>query len=132
MDGVVKVADRVSVALPYPRIFRDLLESHSFGAFVLGDIRVCGNIRGEEDSLDGLLADKALTDALVNAGFLPFARPETGSYDRVCFDVRDRSQPADAPIVLMDHESILSHRRLPRPKELARGFVALLQGHGQP
>jgi hypothetical protein len=132
MDDAADVTARVSVSLPYPRIFRDLLESHSFAAFVLGDIHICGNIRGEDDSLDELLADKALTDALVNAGLLPFARPATGSYDRVCFDMRDKNQPADAPVVLMDHESILSHGRLPRPRQLAGSLIKLLEEHRQP
>jgi hypothetical protein len=132
MDDATDAADRVSVSLPYPRIFRDLLESHSFAAFVLGDIHICGNIRGEDDSLDELLADKALTDALVNAGFLPFARPETGTYDRICFDMRGKTRPKDAPIVLMDHEAVLSHGRIPRPRQLAGSLIKLLEEHRQP
>lgn len=102
------------------------LRSHSFGPFELGGVRVYSNIKGEEDSLNKLLGDSALTHVLVKARFLPFGRPATGSYDRVCFDVRSSNCLIDAPVVLMDHEAVLSHGRIGRPKMLAKGFWHLL------
>ena len=130
MDGATSASDRVLPDLPYPRLFAELVERHAFVAFDVGRVRVCGNVRGEENSLEELLADKAMTQALCGAGFLPFGRPASGAYDRVCFDMRGREHAADAPDVLMDHEAILSFNRIPKPKRLADGLMALLGAEG--
>ena len=128
MDEVVDAAARFSTQLKYPRVFQEFVERHAFVAFEVGGIRVYGNVQGEEDSLEDLMEDKILTRDLVNAGFLPFGRPSTGSYDRVCFDTRATHRPMhDAPVVLMDHESILSKNRIPKPKWIADGLIDLVQ-----
>ena len=126
MDDAVSATDRLSIPLPYPRLFGALLAGHSFVAFTVGGIRVYSNIRGEEDNLEELLSDTALTRALVEAGFLPFGRPATGDHDRVCFDLRGLKNPLDAPVVRMDHEAVLSHNRIPRPTMVARGIMQLI------
>lgn len=126
VDEVAGAADTVTTPLQYPRVFREFLVRHSFVAFDLGGVRVYSNVQGEEDGLADLLADKILTRELVNAGFLPFGRPATGSYDRVCFDVRTAQDPDDAPIVLMDHEAILSNNRIPKPKWISDGLMELV------
>lgn len=130
MDDVGHAANRVLPGLPYPRLFAELVEGHTFVAFDVGRVRVYGNARGEEDSLEDLLADRILTDTLCGAGFLPFGRPATGHYDRVCFDMRGREHAVDAPVVLMDHEAILSFNRIPRPEHLADGIMELLDTDG--
>jgi len=127
MDEVVRDKERLSVSLPYPRLFAELLAGHSFVAFEVAGVRIHSNLRGEEDNLEDLLADKLLTVTLVEAGFLPFGRPDTGDYDRVCFDMRDRKQSLDAPVVQMDHEAILSFNQIPRPRQLADGIVQLFE-----
>lgn len=132
VDEIANPADRLSVSLPYPRLFGELLAQHSFTPFELGGIRVFSNIKDEEDNLECLLADAVLTRTLVKAGFLPFGRPVTGSYDRVCFDVRGVKQPLDAPVVLMEHEAVLSHNHIPQPKMLAGGITELVAKYGAP
>lgn len=127
MDDATDAPERLHPDLPYPRLFAELIERHTFVAFDVGRVRVYSNAYGEEDSLEELLADTILTEALMRAGFLPFARPATGSYDRVCFDVRGRHGAFDAPIVLLDHEAILSFDRIPKPEHLADGLLELLE-----
>jgi hypothetical protein len=126
MDEVSSPAERLASRLPYPRLFSGLLAHHSFVGFDVGAVRIASNIKGEEENLEDLLADEALTHALVDAGFLPFGRLATGNYDRVCFDMRGGKNPLDAPIVRMNHEAILSHNRIPRPEQLASGIMHLL------
>jgi hypothetical protein len=125
MDDSIAPEERLVLELPYPWLFRQLVDVHSFVAFDLGDVRVFSNLRGEEDNLEDLLHDRFLIPPLVDAGFLPFARPEGGSYDPICFDVRQCSKGVDAPIVLMDHESILTHKRVPSPEFIASGMLDL-------
>lgn len=125
--GVTPAPERCVVDLDYPRLFSDVVRDHLFAAFVVGGIRVHGNLRGEEDSLEELLGDKILTQALCEAGFAPFGRPATGSYDRVCFDMRTRRHPFDAPVVVMDHETVFSHNKIPKPRKLADGIVHLFE-----
>jgi hypothetical protein len=125
MDGVASAAERCPFDLEYPRLFSDLMREHAFVAFVVGGVRVHSNLRGEADNLEELLRDKALTRELYGAGFAPFGRPSTGNYDRICFDMRGRRHPFDAPVVVMDHESILSHNQIPKPRKLADSLVEL-------
>lgn len=127
MDGVASAEEReVPAGIRYPRIFAELLSTHSFMAFEVAGVRIHGNLPMEEHSLRELLADKALTVVLAVAGFSPFGRLANGAYDRVCFDIRGRTCPFDAPVVLMEHEAILCHSRVPRPRLLAAGIMELL------
>jgi hypothetical protein len=112
--------------LPFPRLFAELLTRHSFVSFEARGVRVFGNLRSEEDNLEALLDDRILTNTLMTAGFLPFGRPATGNYDRVCFDVRGQEHPVDATVVLIDHEAILSYNQIPKPRELAPGILELV------
>ena len=127
LDDVVGVADRLTVGVAYPRLFSDLLRLHAFAAFDVGGVRVHGNVRGGQDSLEALLQDAFLTRTLCDAGFAPFGRPDTGSYDRVCFDMRKAVPSGDAPVVRMDHEAILSFGRLLEPAVPAGGIVHLFE-----
>lgn len=131
MDDVASAAERLPALPQYPRLFREFVERHSFVAFDVGGVRVFSNLAGEEDSLGDLLADKVLTRELTEAGFPPFGRPTTSSYDRVCFDVRVSPDVEDSPVVLMDHEAIFSKNRIPRPRRLAASLVQLFEVEGQ-
>jgi hypothetical protein len=123
-DGAA--ARRTGPNLPYPGLFAELLETHRFVAFDVGPVRISGNVQGEDDSLEDLLSDTILTSALTAAGFLPFGRPVTGSYDRVCFDVRGKARAYDAPVVLMPHEAVLTRGRIPKPEHWADSLFSLL------
>lgn len=131
MDDSVAPEERIKIELTYPRLFAQLVRDHLFIAFDLGDIRVFSNLLCEDDNLESLLRDRHLVPPLITAGFLPFARPAGGSYDPICFDVRGLAQPADAPIVQMDHESILTHFQIPNPQPIAAGILELPMYWGQ-
>ncbi|MBI1347016.1 hypothetical protein GC163_12080 [bacterium] len=109
----------------YPSFFQNLIREYAFQAFAIGETLVHGNLISAEDNLKGLLEDQYLTDTLVDAGFLPFGRPASGNYDRICFDARQMKRNSDAPIVRMDHESILSFDQIPEPILVASGFFEL-------
>jgi hypothetical protein len=126
MDDVSGAARAISPSFKYPRVFQEFTEQHAFVAFDIGGVRVYSNLQGEEDNVEGLLADRILTRGLVDAGFLPFGRPVTGSYDRICFDVRGLQYSEDAPVVWVDHEAILSKDRVPKPRRLADGLMEWL------
>jgi len=113
--------------MDYPKLFSELIRCHSFTAFEVGGLTICSNLQGEECSLAALLRDETLTRALCEAGFAPFGRPSTGSYDRVCFDMRGTSRALDAPVVLMDHEAILSFGSIPQPRVIADGLLQLFE-----
>ncbi len=126
-DGIAEKSERISTAIKYPRIFQSFFDEHLFSEFDIGPVTIFSNIRTEEHNIQELLDDKDLIPPLVNAGFFPFGRSSTGSYDPVCFDVRGREDSNDAPVVQIDHESILSKNRLPKPKVLAEGLGRLLE-----
>src|ERR1700722_7414701 len=74
-----------------------------------------------------ILADANLSPFLLNQGFLPFARPASGSYDPVCFDCRNSRRKAEPAVVRVDHEEILCNDRLRVVEQLAAGFDVLLE-----
>lgn len=125
VDEIAGAAERIAVRFVYPRLYLELVEHHSFVAFDIGGVRIHSNLRGKEENLEELWADKILTHALCEAGFSPFGRPSAGNYDRVCFDMRRRGGPVDAPVVVMDHEAILSHNRIPKPRPMTGGLMQL-------
>ena len=125
MDGIVEESERILIKFKYPQIFRAFIEKHLFTAFEIGPVTIFSNIRHEEHNIEDLLSDDYLVPPLVDAGLLPFGRPSTGSYDPVCFDVRGRDNSSDAPIVQIDHESILSWNKVPKPVVLAPGLSEL-------
>ncbi len=128
MDYAASTHEKLALPPGYPAAFSRLWADHLFTAFDAGGVRVFGNTRsGDDESFADLLSDGTLTAALLAARFLPFGRPVGGSYDRICFDVRGRINAEDAPVVRMDHESILSFSRIPKPIAVADGLAQLLR-----
>ena len=111
----------------YPPLFEDLCLSCYWADAVIGDVEFCVNPVG--DDLQGLAAsvryDSHLWDFLVMKGHLIFGRMSEGRYDPCAFDTM-RRKGADAPVVRVDHEQILSFQRLGQPVPLVRSFKDLL------
>jgi hypothetical protein len=124
-DGVARQNERLAIDLPYPRLFARFLKEHLFIEFKLGDVSIGSNLRDEAFTLEDVLADKPLTDALLQAGFVPFGRPSSGSYDRICFDIRPAVGRWDAPVVRLEHEAILVRGKIPKPAPIASSLFAL-------
>src|SRR5262249_11579522 len=74
-----------------------------------------------------IFRDPYLSPVLLEQGLLQFGQPGDAQYDPICFDTR-RSQGADAPIVRIDHEDILSREGRGRiVEEISPSFQAFLQ-----
>lgn len=113
-------------AIQNPKLYALLLQQFHWRAFDIGGVRLYGNGVDEEDSLVDLFSDKTLTAGLLSAGFVPFGRPTSGHYDRICFDVCGRARAFDAPVVRVDHEAILSFNKMPRPKTISESLVSMI------
>jgi hypothetical protein len=50
-------------------------------------------------ALGRISSDKYLCDHLIRAGYIPFSKGSDGDYDRVCFELKSRSQNAEFPVV---------------------------------
>ena len=125
----------------FPSAFRRLISGSLFPLFDRGPIQFYA-VGLEENSpsfsFDELRAvmfnDPVLTDFLLPLGLVPFARPRTGDYDPLCFDLRERPKGDDHPIVRVDHEDIFSRRtsRLRISDKIAPSFAALLDALSKP
>lgn len=108
--------DRVMSILPakYPPSFTSLIMRYTFDEFTADKIAFFDN-HGTADSSELITAipkDKFIFNTTTANGFLQFARPSTGSYDPLCFDIRNRRNDKECPIVRLDHEAILQFERI--------------------
>lgn len=105
--------------LRLPRAFRRLVSYFTFPEFEAGPIWFFPN-QGDSklDFVGQVLADRALSTVTIAAGYLHFARPSSGSYDPVCFDLNDKNRK----IVQLDHESILLKDKIVVVNEIGRSF----------
>lgn len=112
--------------LIFPPLFRELLKGYAFEPFVLGDIEFFGTIESEDGDLiaDAIFRDEILSAALLEAKLLQVGRPDSGSYDPVCFNLASRSEEPE--LVQVDHESVLSFSKLRISKVLAPSFPELI------
>jgi len=108
----------------FPQLYLALISRYRFGEFEVGPIRFFANTGQNvfhELSSWGF-QDRYLSPVLLEQGLLQFGQPDTAIYDPVCFDTK-RSKRADAPIVVVDHEDILSRNRKGRIiEEIAGSF----------
>jgi hypothetical protein len=110
-----------------PPSFRSLIARYTFPLFVAGPITFysIGNLGSEE--YRSAIFDAFMWPFLLKEGLVPFARPEDGSYDPVCFNYRDSSRKSEPAVVRVDHEEILCNERLRIVGTLAKSFDALLE-----
>jgi hypothetical protein len=73
-----------------PRSFRFLLTHYVFPTFEAGPLLIWGTTPdGAPDEFrERVFLDPAFDEVLLAASLIPFANPETGSYDPLCFDTR--------------------------------------------
>jgi hypothetical protein len=119
---------------PLPPSFRSLVTRYSFLAFEIASLELFGNADEEAhgDWAHHLFADKNLSPALLANGYIQFARPDTGSYDPICFDTRRKQGNGEYPLVWIDHESVLCRSKVIIRKELAPSFVQFVQAYLMP
>ena len=120
----------LEVPLRFPAVFERLCISHSWNKAVVGEVALAANPGGP--TLQGLPKsvryDSGLWAYLLPRGYLIFGRMSGGRWDPCAFNMNE-SSGADAPVVRVDHEEILSFERLGKPAMLASGFESLLEPH---
>ncbi len=111
---------------PWPLSFHILITRYQFPAFSCGPLEFYPVGLGSDnpDELrNARVRDPALVSVLWEHGYLPFARPEDGSYDPICFQCA-AGEPA---VVRLDHEEVLCRSRIPVPQVLSPSFEQLLE-----
>jgi hypothetical protein len=110
-----------------PQTFTALLAAYSFSSFHLGGIAFFGWGAGNSD-FSGVAPPLkgSLSELLLPAGYIQFGRPDTGSFDAVCFKVSG-NQNREYSIVVADHEEILCNFRVKIRQELWPSFRKLVE-----
>ena len=118
--------------LPFrlPPSYRSLIARYRFPSFQCSRVTMFGNLTGQErdDLVIASTRDSTLSSVIRRSGFLQVGRPETGSYDPVCFDLRNRAKSNEAELVQLDHEEILINGKISIVRRTARSFLELLAG----
>jgi hypothetical protein len=116
----------------WPLTFRSLISRYLFPSFECGPLQfysvgVTDPIQEVSELRTAVLRDRPLLAVLWKNGYLPFARPEDGSYDPVCFDRRKKADSTEPAIVRIDHEEILCRDRLRIKQIVSPSFGSLLE-----
>jgi hypothetical protein len=56
--------------------------------------------------------DRSLAALLLARGYVQFARPDTGTFDPVCFATGERAHNREYRMVVLDHEDALRFSRI--------------------
>ena len=113
--------------LRFPCSYRQFLAHYEFDAFTWGGIDFFGNTgSGDFDLSQRLFSDPALSPFLLQQRFIQIGQPDTGHYDPVCFDLNQR-RGGEAPLVLLDHEAILSRNSLRISRQIAASFPLFIE-----
>ena len=115
-----------------PPSFETFLSRYSFPPFDASGIsffgwgptskEFCGLTSPHKDPLSELLGP---------AGYFQIGRPDTGSFDAICFDMNGEKQNREYRIVLADHEEIVCNSRIKIRAELWPSFRKLLEIGGR-
>jgi hypothetical protein len=107
-----------------PASFSSLIKRYSFTPFESGGLYFYANM-GTDDADEmsvAIFRDRLIAEATLKAGYIQFARPDTGSYDPICFDTRSAVSNREFPIVRLDHEQILCYDRIYVSERVADSF----------
>lgn len=122
--------DSLNAKLPrrLPQSFESFLSRYSFPSFDLAGITLFGWESDENlYTQEAAAAKGSLSEVLLPRGYLQIGRPYTGSFDAVCFDLNERGQNRECPIVQVDHEEVLCNCRIKISSKLWPSFVALVE-----
>src|SRR5215469_6577386 len=111
-----------------PPSFESLLSRYSFTPFDASGISFFGWGPTASELFEVASPKKgSLSELLLPAGYFQIGRPDTGSFDAVCFDLNTQKQNREFRIVLADHEEILSNLRVKVQSELWPSFRNFLE-----
>jgi hypothetical protein len=113
-----------------PASFRSLVTRYRFAPFAIGGIEFFANTGAErEDEFAVVIFRDSIVAALtLQSGFVQFAHPDTGSYDPICFDMNQRRQNREYPLVRLEHEALLIGNQIGRPCVIAPSFFQFIIG----
>jgi hypothetical protein len=111
-----------------PTSFASFLSRFSFPAFDVLGISLFGwesdsNSYTEEASA----AKGSLSELLLPAGYLQIGRPDTGSFDAICFELNAQARNREYRIVQVDHEDILCKWKVRVSRERFASFIRLVE-----
>ncbi len=111
----------------FPPLYEELVLSYRWARVDLGLVTLLANPIAPDLSGLGteIFSDPGLVETLVPNGLLQFGRAGVVDYDPICFDIRARGKGGEAPVVRVDHEQVLCHRRL-RTRPVASTFRVLV------
>lgn len=114
----------------FPASFRSLTTRYAFPPFDAGGISFFANTGDDspEELSAAMFNDRGIAEATLKAGYIQFARPESGSYDPICFDARRAASNREFPIVRLDHEEILCRDRIHVVERVADSFFRFAAG----
>ena len=111
-----------------PPSFESFLSRYSFQSFDASGVSFFGWGPSRTELLEVASPQRGtLSELLLPAGYFQFGRPNTGSFDAVCFDMNTREQNREYRIVLADHEDILCNSTVKICSELSASFRKLLE-----
>jgi hypothetical protein len=114
----------------FPASFRSLIRRYEFAPFDLAGVSFFGNMRAAQNQ-DTELRFAALEPVLGNwlcaRGFIAIGRPDTGDFDRICFDTNTRVSNHEYRIVRIDHESVFCSKQARVTEVLAPSFYKFIQ-----
>jgi hypothetical protein len=107
-----------------PPTFRSLVGRYVFPSFPVGGVQLSGNTG--EDLDDELVRqpfrDRDVSTGLLARGYVQLGRPDTGSFDPVCFATGEKARNREHRIVIVDHEDVLLYARIRIVEEIAPSF----------
>ena len=110
-----------------PASFRSLVTRYTFPGFVIAGISFYEN-KGVDspDELSAIFKDRIMAGVMLKGGYIQFARPESGSYDPICFAARRPVKKREFPVVRLDHEAILCRGEIRVVSTPAESFYRLV------
>ena len=107
-----------------PASFRSLVTRYAFASFDLNGLTFFGNtgLNQEHDLTELIFRDPMMAQAMLENGYIQFARPQTGDYDPICFDARRSAANREFGIVRLDHEQLLCYDRIKVREKVAESF----------
>lgn len=115
----------------YSPSFMSLITRYTFDEFTADKIAFFAN-RGSansDDLINAIPKDKFIFKTTTANGFLHFARPATGSYDPICFDIRKKRNNKEYPVVRLAHEEILQFERIKIVETLYSSFPEMMKAY---
>jgi hypothetical protein len=114
---------------PLPPSYRSLVTRYIFPAFEVPPLVLLGNTGHAlyNEMSHVIFRGKVVSDALLGAGFVQFARPNSGDYDPICFDLNRRGIQGEFPIVQISYQQALLTMKPKVVGELAPSFATFVE-----